>query len=159
MRKNHLSGNMKRILAIACAAMVALTSVPANSVAYASEAVQMQEEETQEADTGAVVENENDDAGVQAAEETDGNTDEDIAADTAEESEAEADEAEAADEAVVEESGADAVEETEKEDDKESKAVNSEAAKAEDNKGTDAKPAKAANVNKLFFILQYCFCY
>ena len=139
MRKNHLSGNMKRILAIACAAMVAVTSVPANSVAYASEAVQMQEEETQEADTGAVVENENDDAGVQAAEETDGNTDEDIAADTAEESEAEA-----ADEAVVEESGADAVEETEKEDDKESKAVNSEAAKAEDNKGTDAKPAKAA---------------
>ena len=53
MRKNHLSGNMKRILAIACAAMVAVTSVPANSVAYASETGQPQEENTEGSENGS----------------------------------------------------------------------------------------------------------
>ena len=53
MRKNHISGKMKRILAVACAAMLAVSSVPANTVAYASEAETTQEAEVQNDNKGA----------------------------------------------------------------------------------------------------------
>ena len=53
MRKNHISGKMKRILAVACAAMLAVSSVPANTVAYASETETTQEAEVQNDNKGA----------------------------------------------------------------------------------------------------------
>ena len=43
MRKNHISARMKQILAIACAAAIAITSAPVN-LAYATEAEPVQEE-------------------------------------------------------------------------------------------------------------------
>ena len=53
MRKNHISGKMKQILAVACAAMLAVSSVPANTVAYASETETTQEAEVQNDNKGA----------------------------------------------------------------------------------------------------------
>ena len=37
MKKNHISARMKKILAVACAAALVCTSVPAGTYAYADE--------------------------------------------------------------------------------------------------------------------------
>ena len=78
MRKNHISARMKQILAMACAASIAITSAPVN-LAYATETEPVQEEvnNTQETEGDAPVDPPSDNT-ASANDEgttTDGNTD------------------------------------------------------------------------------------